>query len=101
MAREVTVARTDEVPPGEARVVEREGLFLAVFNVDGTFYVSDNTCLHRGGPLGDGFLEGGVVTCPWHGWQYDVRTGENVGSPNLTVRTYPVVVEGGQVKIRV
>ncbi|MFQ5985854.1 MAG: Rieske (2Fe-2S) protein [Thermoplasmata archaeon] len=100
MKREVTLARTDELRPGEARVVEREGLFLALYNVDGTFYVTDNTCLHRGGPLGDGFLERTVITCPWHGWQYDVRTGENLGSQKLRVNTYPVVVENGEVKIQ-
>lgn len=95
------MARTDELPPGEARIVEREGLLLALYNVEGTFYVTDNTCLHRGGPLGDGFLEGTIVTCPWHGWQYDVRTGQHLGSPTLRVRTYPVTVENEDVKIRI
>ncbi len=101
MTREVIVARTDEVRPGEARVVEREGLLLALFNVDGTLYVTDNTCLHRGGPLGDGFLEGPIVTCPWHGREYDVRTGEGVDGTTLRVKTYPVIVENGEVKVRI
>ena len=81
--------------------MEREGLFLALYNVEGTFYVTDNTCLHRGGPLGDGFLEGPILTCPWHGWQYDVRTGEHQGGPSHRVRTYPVVVEDGELKVRI
>ncbi|MFQ5920142.1 MAG: Rieske (2Fe-2S) protein [Thermoplasmata archaeon] len=101
MTREVTLARTDELRPGETRIVEREGLFLALYNVDGAFYATDNTCLHRGGPLGDGFLEGPLVTCPWHGWQYDVRTGRHEGGPALQVKTYPVVVEDGEVKVRI
>jgi nitrite reductase (NADH) small subunit/3-phenylpropionate/trans-cinnamate dioxygenase ferredoxin subunit len=101
MTREVTVARAEEIPPGEARVVEKDGLFLALFNVEGRFYVTDNTCLHRGGPLGDGFLEGTFVTCPWHGRRYDLETGENVGSPSLRVKTYPVIVEDGEVRIRI
>jgi nitrite reductase (NADH) small subunit len=101
MTREVTVARVDELRPGEARIVEREGLFLALYNIRGVFYVTDNTCLHRGGPLGDGFLEGTLVTCPWHGWQYDVRTGQHEGGPASQVKTYPAVVEDGKVKIRI
>lgn len=91
----------EEVPAGEVRVVEKEGLFLALFNVDGRFYVTDNTCLHRGGPLGEGFLEETFVTCPLHGWQYDVRTGQNRGRPAFHVKTYPVIVENGDVKIRI
>jgi nitrite reductase (NADH) small subunit/3-phenylpropionate/trans-cinnamate dioxygenase ferredoxin subunit len=101
MERWLAVARTDDLRPGEARVVEREGLFLAVYNVEGTFHVTDNTCLHRGGPLGDGFLEGPVITCPWHGWQYDVPTGHNLGNRALRVKTYPVLVEDGEVRIRI
>ncbi len=72
-----------------------------MYNVDGTFHVTDNTCLHRGGPLGDGFLEGPVITCPWHGWQYDVPTGHNLGNRALRVKTYPVLVEDGEVRIRI
>ena len=101
MTRKVRVAKTNDLQPGEARVVEREGLLLALFNVGGTLYVTENTCLHRGGPLGDGFLEGPIVTCPWHGREYDVRTGESVESPGLRVKTYPVIVEDGEVKIRI
>ncbi|MEE9592288.1 MAG: Rieske 2Fe-2S domain-containing protein [Thermoplasmata archaeon] len=95
------MARAEDVPPGEARVVEMEGLSFALFNVEGRFYVMDNTCLHRGGPLGEGFLEGTLVTCPLHGWQYDVRTGENRGHQALRVKTYPVTEVDGDVKIRV
>ncbi len=72
-----------------------------MYNVDGTFHVTDNTCLHRGGPLGDGFLEGPLITCPRHGWQYDVPTGHNLGNRALRVKTYPVLVEDGKVRIRI
>ena len=68
---------------------------LALFNVDGTLYAVDNTCPHRGGPLGEGDLDGAIVTCPWHGWRYDVTTGTRDGNPAVRVACYPVTVEAG------
>ena len=67
-----------EIPAGTIREVSVNGKAVAVANVGGEFHAIDNTCLHRGGPLGDGPLEGKIVTCPWHGWQYDVTTGKVV-----------------------
>ena len=101
MAKLTKLAETSDIPPGEGRVIEAEGKTLAVFNVDGTFYAIDNTCLHRGGPLGEGELAGTIVTCPWHAWQYDVRTGEAVFDPGVRVETYPVRVEGDDVLVEV
>src|SRR5438132_12038123 len=71
----VRVAATGEISPGEGRVVETGGRALAVFNVEGTYYAIDNSCSHRGGPLGEGDLEGTVVVCPWHAWRWDVTSG--------------------------
>jgi len=95
----VTVARADEVPPGAAVVVEAGERELALFNVDGTFYATQNECLHLKGPLGDGHLRGCVVSCPWHGWQYDVRTGENEFDRAIVLERFEVVVEDGDVKV--
>lgn len=95
----VRVTGTGDVKPGQAIVAEVNGKTLAVFNVDGMFYAIDNTCIHRGGPLGEGDLEGDVVTCPWHGWQFNVRTGECVKNPSATVGLYQVKVEGNDVKV--
>jgi nitrite reductase (NADH) small subunit len=95
----VTVARVDEVPPGSARLVRAGEVELALYNVDGTFYATQSQCLHLKGPLGDGDLDGPVVTCPWHGWQYDVRTGENEFDRALQLATFEVVVEDGDVKV--
>jgi nitrite reductase (NADH) small subunit len=81
--------------------VEVNGKAIALFNVEGTVYALDNTCLHQGGPLGEGMLEGEVVTCPWHMWEYNVRSGEKVGDPSLKVATYPVQVEGNDIKVAV
>ena len=101
MAERVKVADAAEVAPGEGRVVEAAGKAIALFNASGTFYAIDNTCLHRGGPLGEGDLEDTVVTCPWHGWRWDVKTGANVNNPAVTLSCYPVTIEGGAVYVEV
>ena len=95
----VRVARTADVKPGQAVVVEVNGKTLAVFNVNGAFHAIDNTCVHRGGPLGEGDFHGNVVACPWHGWQFDVTTGECVKNPSAKVVVYQVKVEGDDVKV--
>jgi len=94
-----TVARVDEIPPGTARVVRAGDRKLALYHVNGKFYATQNECLHMGGPLGDAKLEDCVVTCPWHGWQYDVRTGENEFDRALALETFEVIVEVGEVKV--
>ena len=94
MAEFVRVAGTADVKSGHGIVAEVSGKTLAVFNMDGTFHVIDNTCVHRGGPLGEGDLEGNVVACPWHGWQFNITTGECVKNPSAKVEVYQVKVEG-------
>ena len=89
-----------DVAPGTAKLVAVDGKEIALFNVDGTFYALDNECPHRGGPLGEGDLEGCIVTCPWHAWQYDVRSGESI-TDDLKVARYDVKVEGGDVLVAV
>ena len=89
-----------DVAPGTGKLVAVDGTEIALFNVDGTFYALDNECPHRGGPLGEGDLEGCIVTCPWHAWQYDVRTGESI-TDDLKVARYDVKVEGGDVLVAV
>jgi nitrite reductase/ring-hydroxylating ferredoxin subunit len=95
----VTVATIDEIPPGTGKTVEVHGIWIALFNVGGSFYAVDNTCPHAGGPLGEGHLTGDAVECPWHGWQFNVRTGERTGNPNFTVACCPVRVEGHEVQV--
>jgi nitrite reductase (NADH) small subunit len=95
------VARKDEIPPGAIREFQIEGKTLAIANVGDKFYAIDNTCLHRGGPLGHGTLQGVSVTCPWHGWQYDVTTGKVVMNPAVGVATYALEVRGDDVWIDV
>jgi nitrite reductase (NADH) small subunit len=91
----VRVAAVGELGAGESRVVEAAGRSLALFNVDGAYHCIDNTCPHRGGPLGEGDLDGRVVSCPWHAWRWDVTTGANVNNPAVRVPAFPVSVEDG------
>jgi nitrite reductase (NADH) small subunit/3-phenylpropionate/trans-cinnamate dioxygenase ferredoxin subunit len=95
----VTVAKIDDIPPGTGKTVDVHGVWIALFNVDGAFYAVDNTCPHAGGPLGEGHLTGDVVTCPWHGWSINVKTGERPGNPNFAVACCPVRIEGNQVQV--
>jgi nitrite reductase/ring-hydroxylating ferredoxin subunit len=99
MGEFVRVTGVTDVKPGQGIVAEVNGKSLAVFNVDGAFHAIDNTCVHRGGPLGEGELEGPVVTCPWHGWQFDVKTGECVNNPSAKVHVYEVQIDGSDVKV--
>ena len=97
----VTVARVDDVPPGSITTVRAGDEEIALAHVDGGFYATQAACIHLKGPLGAGRLEGPVLTCPWHGWQYDVRTGENEFDRAIQLRTYEVRVEDGHVKVAV
>ena len=93
------VAGTSDVAVGSGIVATADGKDYAVFNLDGAFHVIDNTCVHRGGPLGEGELEGDTVICPWHGWQYNVKTGACLGKDGIKVACYDVKVEGGDITI--
>lgn len=99
MPRYVKVTKVNEMPPGTAREFQADGKMIALFNVEGKYFAVDNTCLHRGGPLGQGALEGEVVTCPWHGWQFNVATGEAVFNEQIKVQTYDVKVEGEDITV--
>ena len=96
-----TVARVDEVEPGTVRTLRVGEREITLARVDGEFYATQAHCLHLQGPLGDGRLEDHVLTCPWHGWQYDVRTGQNEFDLAIQLRTYDVQVDDGEVRIRV
>jgi len=101
--RFIRVATVDEVPPGTGKLVM--GLHakpIALFNVEGAFYAINFICPHMGGPLASGRLTGTVVACPWHGWTFDVRTGQACALPcTEPLRVFPVTVEGDEVFIDV
>jgi len=99
MSEFIKVAIKDDIKPGTGKKVDLNGTPLALFNVDGTFYAIDNTCLHRKGPLGDGEVEKNIVTCPWHGWKYDILTGNCQTNPGLKVKSFKVKVEGEDILV--
>lgn len=93
----VKVAQLHEIPIDRGKVVQVEGKEIALFRSEGTVYAIDNHCLHEGGPLGHGLVKEGVVTCPWHLWRFNVRTGEMVEAPSMKVDCFAVKVEGEDV----
>ena len=95
------VAQASDILPGTGKVVQAGGKSIAVFNCDGTFYAIDNTCKHRGGPLSEGSLSGTTVTCPWHGWEYDVASGACQMDPSITVQKFDVKVAGDDVLVSI
>jgi nitrite reductase (NADH) small subunit len=100
MSEFVRVLAVADLPPGRTVEVDVGGRSVAVFNVGGDFHALVNRCPHRGGPLGQGFVEGSQVSCPWHNWTFDVTTGENVASADITVEQHEVKVEDGYVYVK-
>ena len=99
---QIELCSTADVAAGTAIKVERAGLELAVFNVDGEFYVTDDHCTHGPGSLSEGFIEGDIVECNFHQGQFNIRTGEVVLPPCFVpVKTYPASVRDGKVVIEV
>ena len=102
MAGFVKVAKSDEIAPGQGKLIEVEGKRIALFNVEGLFYAIDDTCTHRGGPLSEGMLNGREVTCPWHGAVFDVTTAEVLRPPApREVARYNVRVVGGDIEVEI
>ena len=100
--KRIELCKTADVPSGETLFVEveDEDLELAVYNVDGNFFVTDDECTHGPGSLSEGFLEGHVIECDFHNGAFDIRTGEVVAPPCMKpIKTYTVVVENDAVMI--
>ena len=97
----ITAGRVEELPPGHIITVAlADGNELAVYNVDGEFFATENSCPHHGAPLADGRLCGHVIECGWHGWQFDVRDGRCL-TVSESIPTYRVLVEDGLIKIEI
>ncbi|SIO62984.1 nitrite reductase (NADH) small subunit/3-phenylpropionate/trans-cinnamate dioxygenase ferredoxin subunit [Singulisphaera sp. GP187] len=97
----VKMAELSELPPGGSKEVEHDGRIYALFNVDGKITAIDGICPHQGGPLAEGPLDGTLVTCPWHGWQFDVCSGKTPMGSKLKQTVYEVTVEGQDVMVSV
>ena len=101
MGKFVAVANVKDINEGSGKVVEAEGKEIALFNIKGNFFATSNTCAHMGGPLGEGSLEQDIVTCPWHHWQYDVKSGACKNVTGAKVDCYKTKVEDGKVLVEV
>jgi nitrite reductase/ring-hydroxylating ferredoxin subunit len=101
LARLFKVAEKNDLADGASKVVRVDGRSIALFRVNDEYYALANVCLHRGGPLGEGDLSGSVVTCPWHGWKFDVRTGAFTIIPTLKVPSYKVMEQNGSVMVEI
>jgi len=86
---------------GEAKEFELGGKTICVANVNGVISAMDNVCLHMGGPLGQGYIEGNKIVCPWHGWEYDPKTGEVEHDPKSKLAVYPIKIENGDVMVEI
>jgi nitrite reductase/ring-hydroxylating ferredoxin subunit len=93
------VTTKKDIPVGGSKIVQQGDQEIALFNVEGSFYAMDNKCPHRGGPLGEGSLEGCKVTCPWHGWEFDVTTGALAMDPAQKLKTFKVEEKGDDLYI--
>jgi nitrite reductase (NADH) small subunit len=101
MSNWIRIASVDECPPGQCREFVAGDRIVALYNVDGRFHAMDGVCPHQGGPLGKGNLIGCIVTCPWHGWQFDVTTGQHLTNRAVRHHTFPVQVEGNDVFVAI
>ncbi len=97
----VSAAKIKDVKEGEGKTVSVNGQEVALFNVEGKFHAIDNSCVHKGGPLGEGMLEGDVVTCPWHGWKYNVKTGVSPVKSSVSVKAFKTKVVGDEIQVEV
>ena len=110
MGKYIRVCSVDEVPPGKAKMVRVEGRPIAIFNLNGDFYATDDNCPHERGPLSEGFIEGEHVTCPWHGATFHIVSGkaleppagEKMGPPvDKGIACYSVRIVGAEVEIEI
>ena len=88
-----------DLQPGKSRLAQIDGRAIAIFNVDGVLYAMEDTCLHAGGPLSEGRVEGTIVTCPWHDWRYDLKTGCTPLNHKISLPCFPVRVREGTIEV--
>jgi nitrite reductase/ring-hydroxylating ferredoxin subunit len=99
--QEFYVGQVNEIPDGERKIVQVDDLSIGVFHYKGAWYALHNSCLHRGGPVCTGSLQGDVLTCPWHGYQYNVTTGRLIVDPSAKLETFPVEIRDDRLYLQV
>ena len=100
-ARWIVVAQASELADDSAKEVVVEGQILAIFRNDGRLFALDGMCAHQGGPIAEGMVAGGCVTCPWHGWQYELATGIQTINRQPLQKTFPIRERDGQIEVEV
>lgn len=101
MSNYVTIAKIQDLKPGTTKSFPVQGKPIAIYNCQGKFYATSNICQHEGGFLDEGELTGYIITCPLHGWEYNVENGECLTAPGADLRTYPLHIMGDEIQIRV
>jgi nitrite reductase (NADH) small subunit len=99
MSQSVRVASVAELPPGSGREVTVGDRVIALFNVEGEIHALDGLCMHSGGPLAKGALRGEIITCPWHGWQFNVKTGRHCLAPRIQQPPVQIEVRGDDIYV--
>ena len=94
------VAAVSDIPDGSAKEVVVGGQILAIFRNEGELFAIDGMCAHQGGPIAQGEVSGGCVTCPWHGWQYELATGIQTINRQPLQKTYEIREREGQIEVR-
>ncbi len=97
----VKVGKIGDIDEGKSQVVNANGKEMALFKIDGKIYAIENVCPHRGGPLAEGYVEGSEITCPWHAWTFDVKTGICQTVPDMKQPVFPVKTETGDIFVEV
>jgi len=95
----IEAAKLSDLKIGNAKHVKVKNKEIAIYNVNGKIYATDNACLHHKGPLGEGQLNNNIISCPWHGWQYDITNGNCNTVPGLKLKTYKVKIDKEKIMI--
>ena len=93
------VGKNSDVEEGKSLIVAVNGHEIALFKISGAFYAMENFCPHRGGPLGEGHVDGTEVTCPWHAWTFDVKSGACLTDPSFQQKKFPVKIENDEILV--
>lgn len=101
MGKLIKVCSKAEIPSGRNKLINAEGKMIAVWNINNEFFAVNAVCPHRGGPLEQGSLNQNVVTCPWHGWQFDVKTGTSPVFPQAKLETFKIQVNGEEIFVEI
>ena len=99
MAERVTVAKTSDIPINEARAFPVGDRMIAIFNIDGKYHAMDDFCPHMGASLAGGYLQDGIVMCPWHAWRFKTCDGTWCDNPKISIDSFAVRVLGDEIQV--